>query len=233
MNTNTAQNNNPDLLMDEFRAGVTACLRSWSALRTAVQSGWGGVDSCGKAEDLRRHIFEHFNGQCFPPRGMDLMDLEDNLAIFMEEEFSVVLEDNSERQIAESIWRMYEQCHQGNVTLARQLVAVAENALSRVAEFPVQIQSTECDDDDDDDDEMAEETTEAPSLIAVQGTNQHLLPAQEYANQYLFGPPRGAQLPAVATGPVRQLGEEAPAAPEPEVDEDGFVAVSTKGKKRR
>lgn len=227
LNTPTPTPNSKESIMDEFRAGVTACLRSWSAFRTAVQSGWGGVDSFGKAEELRQHIFEHFNGHSFPPKGMDVMDLEDNLAIFLEEEFSVVLEDNSERQIAETIWRMYEQCHQGDISLARQMVAVAEAALLRVADFPVQVQSTECDDDDDDDDAM-EETEEAPALVAVQGSN---VSAREYANQFLFGPPRGSQLPAVPTGPVRQLGEEPPVAPEPEVDEDGFVAVQPKKKR--
>jgi pre-rRNA-processing protein TSR2 len=225
---NNNNNNNNNTSIDEFRAGVTACLRSWSALRTAVQTGWGGVDSLSKAELLRQHIFEQFNGQDFPPKGMDCMDLEDNLAIFMEEEFSVVLEDDSERQIAETIWRMYEQCHQGDITLARHMVAVAETALSQVAEYPVQVQSTECDDDDDDE---AMEADEAPTLIAVQGTS--CLSPRDYANQYLFGPPRGSQLPAVPAGPVRQLGEDAPPVPEPEMDEDGFMTVSTKGKKKK
>jgi pre-rRNA-processing protein TSR2 len=213
---------NASSTMDEFRAGVTACLRSWSALRTAVQSGWGGVDSLAKAEFLRQHILE------FDFSAMDCMDLEDNLAIFMEEEFSVVLEDDSERQLAETIWRMYEQCQQGDTTLARQMVAMAETALAQVAEYPVQVQSTECDDDDDDDEAM--ETDEAPTLVpAVSGT----LSAREYANQYLFGPPRGSQLPTVPEGPVRQLGEAAPPAPEPEMDEDGFMTVTTKGRKKK
>ncbi|GAX17560.1 pre-rRNA-processing protein TSR2 [Fistulifera solaris] len=216
--------------IDEFRAGVTACLRSWSALRTAVQAGWGGVDSLAKAELLRQYIFEQFNGHDVLPKNnnnMDCLDLEDHLAIFMEEEFSVVLEDDSERQIAETIWRMYEQCHQGDTTLARQMIAMAETALLQVADYPVQVQSTECDDDDDDE---AMEADEAPTLIAVQGTSS--LSARDYASQYLFGPPRGSQLPAVPEGPVRQLGEAAPPAPEPEMDEDGFMIVTTKGKRR-
>ncbi|GAX17997.1 pre-rRNA-processing protein TSR2 [Fistulifera solaris] len=209
--------------MDEFRAGVTACLRSWSALRTAVQSGWGGVDSLAKAEYLRQHILE------FDFSAMDCMDLEDNLAIFMEEEFSVVLEDDSERQLAETIWRMYEQCQQGDTTLARQMVAVAETALAQVEEYPVQVQSTECDDDDDDDEAM--EADEAPTLVPA--VSAGTLSARDYANQYLFGPPRGSQLPTVPEGPVRQLGEAAPPAPEPEMDKDGFMTVTTKGRKKK
>jgi pre-rRNA-processing protein TSR2 len=71
--------------IDEFRAGVTACLRSWSALRTAVESGWGGGEkqSQAKAEDLRQNIFNLLDGQKFPPSS-DATDLADNLAIYME-----------------------------------------------------------------------------------------------------------------------------------------------------
>ena len=31
-----------DVLLPEFRTGAMAVLRLWSALRTAVESGWGG-----------------------------------------------------------------------------------------------------------------------------------------------------------------------------------------------
>ena len=138
--------------MDEFRAGVTASLRSWSALRTAVESGWGGSESIQKAEDLRSNIFEHFNGAAVPPKTMvDVTDLEDALAIFMEEEFSVVLDDGSERQIADVIWKMYEACAKGDLTMASRVVSVAEQAAAKLQGlFPVQIMSPEhgyCDED--------------------------------------------------------------------------------------
>ena len=98
--------------IEEFRAGVTACLRSWSALRTAVESGWGGGEreSQAKAEDLRQNIFNLLDGTKFPP-SCDELDLADSLAIFLEEEFSVTLEDNSEQQVAQTIFKMYEGCH--------------------------------------------------------------------------------------------------------------------------
>lgn len=225
--------------MDEFRAGVTACLRSWSALRTAVESGWGGVDSASKAESLRAYIFEHFDGTSCPPRTITQDDLEDNLAIYMEEEFSIVLEDNSERQVAETIWRMYEACAQGDTRLASEVVAAAETAVASVAAYPVQIQSNEHDDDTDDDDEdmMGEEgeaetsTTSAPTLVPVPTPQaQQLPPPAEYAALPLFGPPKKVR----SGGPSpRQLGEAAPApAPTVELDQDGFASVQTAKRKK-
>lgn len=63
--------------MEEFQAGVTACLRSWSALRTAVQSGWGGGEreSQAKADDLRKNIFDIMDGSRCPIPNFDIQDL--------------------------------------------------------------------------------------------------------------------------------------------------------------
>ena len=63
--------------IEEFRAGVTACLRSWSALRTAVESGWGGGEreSQGKADDLRKYILNIMDGSKCPIPNFELEDL--------------------------------------------------------------------------------------------------------------------------------------------------------------
>ena len=224
-------------LYDEFRAGLTACLRSWSALRAAVEGGWGGNESLAKAEDLRANILQHFDGTTCPPKSLTIDDLEDNLAIYLEEEFSVVLEDRSERQVADAIWRMYDQCMaRGDVTLARQMVESAVNAMQQSSNYPVQVQSGEQDDDDDDDDMDTDDNgmtdDVAPTLVAVAApaaaTN-----ASEYAAQYLFGAPRPVRNLVADNKPVRQLGEAAaPIAPVVEVDEDGFApVVKRKGRK--
>jgi pre-rRNA-processing protein TSR2 len=156
--------------MDEFRAGVTASLRSWSALRTAVETGWGGAESIRKAELLRSQIFEIFNGESVPPKSMaDVTDLEDALAIFMEEEFSVVLEDRSDKQVADVIWKMYEACAKlGDVQMATQVVAVAEHAAAKLNQgyFPVQIVAPEnADDSDDDENDVAHEPTDGTQTM--------------------------------------------------------------------
>lgn len=71
--------------MEEFRAGVTACLRSWSALRTAVDSGWGGGEreSQVKADDLRKSIFDIMDGSHCPLPNFDVHDLAGNFFVFL------------------------------------------------------------------------------------------------------------------------------------------------------
>jgi pre-rRNA-processing protein TSR2 len=216
-------------IIEEFRAGVTACLRSWSALSTAVDSGWGGGarESQAKADELRRTIFEIMDGSKCPPPNFDLLDLADNLAIYIEEEFSVTLEDGSERQVAEVLFRMYEGCCNGDPTLARQMVAHAESAVAYKSQFPVQLQSSELDDDDEDMVDSQNDPQNVPQL-AVNPLTPSMIPA-DYNAQSLFGPAKNAP---VSTGPSRQLGEAAPQKPADEMDDDGFAAVKPKTKRR-
>jgi pre-rRNA-processing protein TSR2 len=217
--------------MEEFRAGVTACLRSWSALRTAVESGWGGGEreSQSKADVLRRNIFDIMNGSHCPIPNFDPTDLADNLAIYLEEEFSVTLEDNSEQQVADIIFRMYETCSKGDTSLAREMVAHANSAVAFSSQFPVQLQTTEHDDDDDDED-MAD--PQDVSGIQSQATTA-AAPMQilvDYNSKPLFGEARKV---SVSTGPVRQLGDmESVKEVEIEIDEDGFAPVKPKGRRK-
>ena len=212
-----------DPLINEFRAGVTACLRSWSALKHAVEAGWGGVDSVQKADGLRQGIIDQMERNQLS----DPIDLEDNLAIFMEEEFSLQLEDGSERQVAECIWSMFEQCRRGDATLVHQVVQGAEQAAVIAQQYPSQVQSNE-NDDDDEDMEDAEQDEEAPTLTVVSILQQQ----PDYATQSLFGKDKKAK-PVVAQ-PLRQLGEEKPSEPEVVVvDEDGFAPVAKARRKAK
>ena len=213
-------------LIEEFHAGVTATLRSWSAFRTAVDSGWGGPQSLEKAEHLRKSIYDILNGTHYPPR-MDMSELEDNLAIYLEEEFSVTLEDGSERQVAETVFRMYEDCFgKGDPTYCRQIVDIAMLAAQQIANYPVQIQMAEDDDDDDDDDAMDDTIdgeVSGPIKVSV---------AQSYASEFLFGDPRPVARPVGPVVPPRQLGEAAPVKEQMPVDDDGFAPIVAKKKKK-
>ncbi|CAB9520648.1 processing protein TSR2 homolog [Seminavis robusta] len=231
----------PAFPLAEFQAGVTACMRSWSALRTAVEGGWGGNDSIVKADDLRDNIYGVMLGNSNKPT-LELEDLEDNLAIYMEEEYSVVLEDASEKQVALTIFQLYEQCAQGQIALAEQLVQTALKYDEQIAAaYPVSVQSTEHDDDDDDDDEdmMDATTTNDSSVgginISVAPTNPQpqqplaatnpvapaaFTTAGDYAAQSLFGKPKKPKAPR-----PRQQPEGI------QVDDDGFATV-TKGRRK-
>ena len=208
-------------MMAEFQAGVTAALRSWSALRTAVETEWGGAESHAKAEDLRANILSQFDTSGKPK--MQQEELEDNLADYMEEEFSVVLEDGSERQLADVIYRMYEACAKGDVTLCRQVVANAQTVVTSQPAQKAVVQTEGELDEDDDDDNMG-------SSMQVQTAAT----AASYASEGLFGPVPTAKPQAANVPPPRQLGEAAPEKPQVEVDDDGFAAVAPrKGRRGR
>ena len=220
--------------IDDFHAGVTACLRSWSAFRTAAESGWGGGlrESQAKADGLRQAIFDIMDGKAYPFPNFSVEDLTDNLAIYMEEEFSITLEDNSEGQVAEAIFKMYEDCYNGNPTYARQMVAYAESAVTASSEFPVQVQTNDDDDDDDDDMMVSAPTDQQPDgVVAMEAPQPPTYGSlAEYAAAPLFGTALKVHVP---TGPVRQLGGSIPEeAPVVEVDDDGFAPVKPKTRKR-
>ena len=213
----------PAFAQAEFQAGVTACLRSWSALRTAVEGGWGGNDSVAKGDDLRDNIYRFMSGQTARP-SIEVEDLEDNLVIYLEEEFSVVLEDASEKQVAQTLFQLYAECAQGKTALAQHLVETALKYDQQIAAaYPVYVQSTEHDEDDDDDEAMMDTTTDgsAPNvtMVAQQPTIPVVNPA-EYAAQSLFGKPKKPKAP-------RKPKEE----PEVQMDDDGFATV-TKGRRK-
>jgi pre-rRNA-processing protein TSR2 len=236
-NTN---NNNP---YTSFQAGVTATLRTWSALKTAVDQSWGGTESSQKAEDLRSNIFTYFDGTSSNPK-MTLYELEDNLGAYMEEEFGVVLEDNSEREVADLIWRMYECCAKGDCGLANRVVEEAMKAEEQLKGSGVSSVIKNNDDDDDMDDSDNEGTIDVDAAAmnpTAATTTQHdgvatsLSPATttttttalEYSSGYLFG---GPPKPKKELPPPRQLGEAEPEKPAPQVDDDGFAMVVTKKK---
>ena len=222
--TNMAQQNSIEVATAEFQAGVTAVLRSWPALKTAVESGWGGSLSNDKAEFLRSHILNCFDYTKAKP-SVDSYTLEDDLAIYMEEEFSVTVEDDSEKQLAQLLYNMYEKCGNGDFSLAREVVEKANQAAS-IASKPVVQSNGELDEDSDD--EMETTTTPTPT-----GASSSMNIAQEYAGNFLFGAPSTQQQQPEDLPPPRQLGETAPEKSEIEVDDDGFATVPTRRQGKR
>ena len=188
---------------------------------------------------------------------MDPLELEDHLAIYMEEEFAVQLEDQSERQVSQVIFQLAQQClREQNMTLATQVVAAAIQAETIAPQLSTPVVPAADDDDDDDDDDMMMDTT-APTptnntSAAVDPTHawQAALQQQQQqststtvplpsAAEYIAGPLFGnntesaaPQRPPQPQPPVRQLGESAPAPVAPTVDDDGFAPV-VKRKGRR
>jgi pre-rRNA-processing protein TSR2 len=163
-----------------FICGVTAILSRWSALRAAVQQEWGGNVSMDKARWMQSEIIAMFcssssNGssasqqpqQFLTKKGgksltIDPQDLEDELLIWMEEEFSCQLEDGSERELAKIIVEMYNGCVQGDTSLVMQMLdyAVQEEyaaAKKNDGKNPNVRIAVEGEMDEDDDDESESE----------------------------------------------------------------------------
>eukprot|EP00554_Chaetoceros_debilis_P007373 CAMPEP_0194075530 /NCGR_PEP_ID=MMETSP0149-20130528/2519_1 /TAXON_ID=122233 /ORGANISM="Chaetoceros debilis, Strain MM31A-1" /LENGTH=261 /DNA_ID=CAMNT_0038756035 /DNA_START=160 /DNA_END=945 /DNA_ORIENTATION=- len=231
----------------EFRAGVTAVLRSWSPLKTAVESQWGGLMGKEKAEFLRTHIYAQFDyskanikNDSKAGAAMDQYDLEDALAIYMEEEYSIVLEDDSERQVALCIVQMYELCGRGDFGLSRGTIQKSNEAMTKGntngngnggKKAVVQTDGELDEESDDEDMNTSAAPVPAPAVAAVSTATS----AEEYAKEWLFGPPPREHGMAPKEGPPpRQLGEMAPEQAQAQtelVDDDGFMTVSTKKKR--
>mmetsp|Transcript_7059 Transcript_7059/g.10118 ORF Transcript_7059/g.10118 Transcript_7059/m.10118 type:complete len:253 (-) Transcript_7059:405-1163(-) len=232
----------------EFQAGVTAVLRSWSAFRTAVENEWGGTNSLSKAENLRTHIFtcfEYTNNQNNPastvvtmqrPK-MELEALEDNLFLYLEEEYTIVLEDESEKQVARVIFQMFEMCGRGDFSLSRRIVSQEQEKSANANGMPKSTIKVEGEiDDDDSDEEMEdikpsqEETMEnPPPTNLMSGMESTPWRAKLYASEYLFGIPPEVRLAMKANeATVRQLGEAVQEKSAPMVDDDGFMVVTKK-----
>lgn len=232
-----------EIALTHFRAGITAVLRTWPALKTAVQSEWGGIESYAKADDLRTNIFEFYDGSKAEPLTWE--ELEDNLFTYLEEEFSVMLEDESERQIADLICRMYKECGEGNVQLVEHFVRLSI-AQSGSKEKVVVQEDPEMESDDEDDgeenpdqamDDAEQNTTTATIASAFPVSASTFQYNLETAKLFTEGPlfPGGRATkppPSLNQPPPRQLGESEPEKPKVELDEDGFApVVSRKGRR--
>lgn len=60
---NQSSNGPVDLTADEkavLNEGIGLILSRWTAMRAAVENGWGGRDSQGKAEVTVSNVFDYF-----------------------------------------------------------------------------------------------------------------------------------------------------------------------------
>ncbi|KAE8137607.1 Pre-rRNA-processing protein TSR2-domain-containing protein [Aspergillus pseudotamarii] len=90
------QSNSPSAYLD---LGITLAIHNWSALTLAVQSNWGGPTSSDKRDWLCGAISDMLNDR---PE-TDAEDLEDVLIQVMNDEFDVVIDDESAVPVAEEI----------------------------------------------------------------------------------------------------------------------------------
>ncbi|KAG0230708.1 hypothetical protein BGW41_002426 [Actinomortierella wolfii] len=145
-----------------FREGVEYLFHSWTALKLAVDGEWGGHESAAKRDWFIDTIVDYFgeNG-----KNIDTYDLEDILLQIMNDEFSIMLEDQSEQHIAKILEQLYRDCIHGKYDLVETLKQDSQKGSGAYHSSRAKGRDDEDDDDDDSsDDGEGEEEEEGGSM---------------------------------------------------------------------
>lgn len=149
--------------------GITLALNNWPALSLAVQSQWGGPTSADKRDWLCGAISDMLADR---PE-TDVEDLEDVLIQVMNDEFDVVVDDESAAAVAAQIVQMRAQTAKGEFAPIQEMWEAwqkrsAGGSDSNVAMFR-KVEAVEEEDqetDGEDDEEGGDvQMDEAPSLV--------------------------------------------------------------------
>ncbi|RZC52324.1 hypothetical protein C5167_020744 [Papaver somniferum] len=156
--------NNPPLTpqsLSAFSEGIYLVLSRWTALQMAIQNEWGGRDSRQKSDQFSYDILSWFT-QTKEPLYID--DLEEKILFkTMTDEFNVVLDDGSEKEIAEELMIMHEECLQENYESIQRL-RISSNGAQAVSQSR-QLVDENVDESSDDEEasDMAVDEPQGPS----------------------------------------------------------------------
>jgi pre-rRNA-processing protein TSR2 len=164
----SAATQQPQTASSYLDLGVTLAINAWPALTLAVNSNWGGPTSSDKRDWLCGAISEMLVDR---PE-TDAEDLEDVLIQVMNDEFDVVVDDESAGEVAERIMEVRKAVEKGEFEAVKQMWAEWEAKKgqrgSAVAGFrrgeDVE-QETDEEESGDDDDEGDVDMGEAPALV--------------------------------------------------------------------
>ncbi|CEL05458.1 Putative Pre-rRNA processing protein [Aspergillus calidoustus] len=162
----SAATQQPQTASSYLDLGVTLAINAWPALTLAVTSSWGGPTSSDKRDWLCGAISEMLVDR---PE-TDAEDLEDVLIQVMNDEFDVVVDDESAGEVAERIMEVRKAVEKGEFEAVRQMWAEWEAKRgqrgSAVAGFRRgEDVEQETDEDESDDDEGDVDMGEAPALV--------------------------------------------------------------------
>lgn len=143
---------NLDQAQAKFELGIALALYNWDDLTVAVQNGWGGPESADKRDFLAGSIAELFESNS----ETDGDDVADRLVQFMEDEFEVVVDDNSEVQVAATIMKIKLETLEGKFGMVDQLYEGWKEKKDSALP-PVQVQSQSDDEDSVDDEDLEEQ----------------------------------------------------------------------------
>ncbi|KNE59136.1 hypothetical protein AMAG_03472 [Allomyces macrogynus ATCC 38327] len=180
--------------------GVVLLFTNWWALRTAVEQGWGGHESEDKAQWFMDTIADYLTTD---GHKLEVDDIAAVVEDIMNEEFKVLLEDNSGYEIAKSLFSLCKECASGDFTRVENLRRQFPNT-----RLPSQT-AVESDDENDVGEDADAEVKPEGSEIKNEPRTDDAMDVDQTA----------AAEPEAPRGPV--------------VDEDGFTLVAKKGKGRR
>ncbi|KAI9926757.1 hypothetical protein ASPWEDRAFT_32745 [Aspergillus wentii DTO 134E9] len=148
--------------------GITLAIHNWPSLNLAVQSNWGGPTSADKRDWLCGAISDMINER---PE-TDAEDLEDVLIQVMNDEFDVVVDDESAAPVAAQIMEMREQTARGEFGPIQEMYETwqqksQQKASSAAATFKkVEARDEDQETDDEEDDEGDDvDMGDAPALV--------------------------------------------------------------------
>lgn len=168
--SNLSQAEQPTTASSYLDLGITLTINNWPALTMAVQSNWGGPTSADKRDWLCGAISDMINER---PE-TDALDLEDVLIQVMNDEFDVVVDDDSAAPVAAQIMAIREQTARGEFGFVQELWEAwqrkAQQKGNNVAAAFKQVKALD-DEDTDEEDEVEEDEEEdvdmdeAPALV--------------------------------------------------------------------
>lgn len=152
--------------------GITIAIHNWPALTMAVQSNWGGPTAGDKRDWLCGAISDMINER---PE-TDAEDLEDVLGQVMNDEFDVVVDDESAVPVAEKIMEVRAQVARGEFGPIQEMWEAwqkksqqkASNAAAAFKKVEAKDEDQETDAEEDDDEDGANgdvDMGEAPALV--------------------------------------------------------------------
>ncbi|KAL2799082.1 Pre-rRNA-processing protein TSR2-domain-containing protein [Aspergillus keveii] len=163
----SAATQQPQTASSYLDLGVTLAINAWPALTLAVNSNWGGPTSSDKRDWLCGAISEMLVDR---PE-TDAEDLEDVLIQVMNDEFDVVVDDESAGEVAERIMEVRKAVEKGEFEAVKQMWAEWEAKKgqrgSAVAGFRrgEDVEQETDEEESGDDDEGDVDMGEAPALV--------------------------------------------------------------------
>nr|VDC66249.1 unnamed protein product [Brassica rapa] len=165
------------LTVDEkavLNEGIGLILSRWTAMRAAVDNGWGGRDSHLKAELTVSNVLDYFIrlklsdyftlvSSFFlvdPTMGFDgLTDILENGL----NELNTLADDGSLEEVTETLLDLYYECLEGNYQRVEKLRVTSSQTSAKVVK--VSNGNDEDEDDEESDDEDDDEDTEMSNVL--------------------------------------------------------------------